>query len=70
MPIKTTLTNCTNPWDCLEAAWEAPERNAPGSSYMAGMIDGLMWAGNLTEAQYNLAYDLFVYGEPRDCPDQ
>lgn len=40
--------------------WESSAKNAVARGYMAGLIDGLMWAGRLDEQQYEAAYTLYV----------
>lgn len=46
----------------LNAAWEESIKNNVAVGYMGGLIDALMWAGKLTDHEYEAAYGKYVYG--------
>lgn len=63
MPLNNAIARQSDVLALLKSAWDASTKNAVASGYMAGLIDSLMWAGRMSEQEYQAAYDQYVYAQ-------
>lgn len=61
--IKTEFRTITDPGRVLFTAWETSTKNAAARSYLAGMIDAMLWSRTITPVTAEAAYIRYVQGD-------